>query len=483
MPILLANLSGHFQISRHMSCRSLVKIPLGAAAVSVFALALGCASKPVKVAAAKPAPAVQPAPVPPPEILPRVMLGIDVLEADKFAAIAGKKIGLLTHAAGVNRRGESTINVLRRAPNAKLVALFASEHGLWGLEKASANIDDTVDPRTGLRVFSLHGKTKKPTRAMLKDLDALVIDLQDNGSRSYTFTSAMLCALAGCFEAGVEVIVLDRPNPLGGLKVDGPPLDADLKSYVGAFRVPYVHGLTIGELARMAKESASPMYIPDIINVPDKVRAKGRLTVIPMRGWTRNLRWPETELTWIPTSPMMPSYEATVGYAMVGLGTQNNDWSSGIGREFPFRGIAYPRKTPDEIIQALDAYRIPGIKLVKQQGLGSDGKLRTGVYVQVVDWEAWRPTELSFYMQKQAALWSRLNPFAVLTASEQRTFKIHVGSNAWYADLSRQGGRIDVALHVKNWTERAKVYQEQSRKFWLYPWGETAPTPPAAAKK
>ena len=450
-----------------MSRRSLVKIPLGTAAACFCALLLGCTSKPVKAAEKPAAPVV--APVPPPEKLPRVMLGIDVLEADGFKAIAGKKIGLLTHPAGVNRRGESTIHVLRRAPQSRLVTLFASEHGLWGLEKASVNIADTTDPRTGLRVLSLHGKLKKPSPAMLKGLDALVIDLQDNGSRSYTFTSAMLCALAGCFEAGVEVIVLDRPNPLGGLKVDGPPLDADLKSYVGAFRVPYVHGLTIGELARMAKDSAMPMFIPDLINVPDKVRAKGKLTVIPMRGWTRGMRWPETGLTWVPTSPMMPTYEATVGYAMVGLGTQNTAWTSGIGKEFPFRGISYPRKTPDEIIAALDAYKIPGIRLVKQQGLAADGKLRPGVYVQVTDWEAWRPTELAFYMQKQAVLWSQLNPFAVLTTTEQRTFKIHVGSNAWYAAISREGGKVNVPSFIQNWTERAKIYQEQSRKYWLYP--------------
>ena len=455
------------------SCRSLVKISLGAVAASAFALVLGCASKPGK-AAEKPAPiSVQPAtlviPPPPAEILPPVMLGIDVLEADRFAAIAGKKIGLLTHPAGINRRGESTVDVIRRAPNAKLVALFAPEHGLWGVEKASVNFADTVDQRTGLPVYSLHGKVKKPTPAMLKGLDAVVIDLQDNGSRSYTFTSAMLCTMAACFENGVEVIVLDRPNPLGGLKADGPPLDADLKSYVGAFRVPYVHGLTIGELARMAKDLPAVMYIPDVINVPDKVRLKGRLTVVPMRGWTRAMRWPDTGLKWIATSPMMPSYEATVGYAMVGLGCQNSGWFSGIGREFPFRGIGFPGKKPDDIIKALDAYRIPGVAFVKRSGLDRDGKPISGVYVEVTDWEKWHPTELAFYMQKQAAIWQRLNPFIALTATEQRTFTIHVGSNAWFAALRREGPRIDVASFIANWSERAKIYQEQSRKYWLYP--------------
>lgn len=454
-----------------MSCRSLVKISLGAIAAGAVALVLGCASKPSKAAekspviAARPAPAVPPRPA---ERLPPVMLGIDVLEADNFAVIAGKKIGLLTHPAGVNRRGESTIDVIRRAPNVRLVALFASEHGLWGTEKASVNLADTVDKRTGLTVYSVHGKTRKPTPAMLKGIDALVIDLQDNGSRSYTFTSAMLCALAACFENGVEVIVLDRPNPLGGFKVDGPPLDSDLKSYVGAFRVPYVHGLTMGELARMARESPSVMYIPDVINVSEKVRAKGRLTVVPMRGWTRAMHWTDTGLKWIATSPLMPSFDATVGYAMVGLGCQNSGWFSGIGRDFPFRGIGFPGKKPDEIIRALEAYRIPGIAFQKRQGLDRDGKVITGVYVEVTDWEKWRPTELGFYMQKQAAAWLRLNPFVALTSAEQRTFNIHVGSNAWFSALRRDGARVDVASFIANWEGRAKIYQEQSRKYWIY---------------
>ncbi|MBA4137599.1 MAG: DUF1343 domain-containing protein [Opitutus sp.] len=397
------------------------------------------------------------------------MLGIDVLEANGFKEIAGKKIGLLTHPAGVNRRGESTIDVIRtRARQTKLVSLFAPEHGFDGQITAAVNFGDSVHQPSGLPIFSLHGKTRKPTPAMLKGLDAVVIDLQDIGSRSYTFASAMLTTMAACFEAGVEVIVLDRPNPLGGLKVDGPPLDAEWKSYVGALRVPYVHGLTMGEMARMAKELPRMLTIPGIINVSDSAREKGRLTVVPMRGWTRAMRWPETGLRWIKTSPMVPTYDAAVGYAMVGLGTQNSGWTHGIGREFPFRGISFPKKTPDEIIKTMEAYKIPGVRFVKMQGLGRDNKPRPGVYVEITDWNAWRPTELSLYLHKQAARWTRLNPFAALTSAEERTFLIHVGSNAWLAALKSQGGRVDPQLFVKNWTERAAVYQQQARKFWLY---------------
>ena len=449
-----------------MSRLPLVKISLGAIAASLIALGLGCASKPTKAAEPPPVaviPVAAPLPPPPPvEKLPPVLLGIDVLEADRFAAIAGKKIGLLTHPPGVNRRGESTIDVIHRAPTAKLVALFAPEHGLWGTEKAGDNFADTVDRRTGLPVYSLHGVNRKPTKAQLKGLDALVIDLQDIGVRSYTFNVVMRYAMEACFENGVEVIVLDRPNPLSGLKADGPTLDPEWMSGVGAFRVPYVHGLTMGELARMAKNA------PNVLAVTEKVRAKGRLTVVPMRGWARAMRWPDTGLKWIPTSPNVPSFEAAVGYAMVGLGCQQSGWTWGIGRDFPFRGIGFPKKTPDEIIKALDACRIPGLKFVKQAGLCSDGNLITGVYVEIVDWDAWRPTELSFYMHRQAVLWQPLNPFAVLTTAEQRTFNIHVGSTAWYNALKREGRKVDVASFLKNWAERARIYQELSKKYWLY---------------
>jgi uncharacterized protein YbbC (DUF1343 family) len=454
-----------------MSRRSLVKLTFGAIVAGVLTLALGCASKPILAAdqpVAPVAPAARPVPImlPPVENLPAVMLGIDVLEADHFAVLAGKRVGLLTHPAGVNRRGESTIDVLRRAPNVKLVALFAPEHGLYGVEQAGKNFADTVDRRTGLPVYSLYGRFIKPTKAQLKGLDALVIDLQDIGVRSYTFNVVMRYALDSCFENGVEVVVLDRPNPLGGLKVDGPPLDPENMSGVGAFpHMPYVHGLTIGEIARMARDGSRAI---SGIPLSDAVRAKGRLTVIPMRGWNRAMRWPDTGLRWMPTSPNIPTYESVVGYAMVGLGAQNSGWTWGIGKDFPFRGIGFPKKTPDEIIHAMSAYRIPGLSFVKRQGLGRDGKPLTGVYVEVSDWEAWHPTELSFYMHKQAAIWQRLNPFAVLTTDESRTFRIHVGSTAWLSALKLQGGKVDVRPFLENWAARDRIYQDETRKFWLY---------------
>ena len=158
------------------------------------------------------------------------MLGIDVLQAGNFLPLRGKRIGLLTHPAGVDHQGVSTIDVLRRAPGVKLVALFGAEHGIYDALGASINYPDQLDPRTGLMIYSLYNgqQAHRPTKAQLKGIDALVIDLQDIGSRTYTFAGSMKQAMEGCFQNKVEVIVLDRPNPLGGLKVDGPMLDPSL---------------------------------------------------------------------------------------------------------------------------------------------------------------------------------------------------------------------------------------------------------------
>ncbi|HEX2860439.1 MAG TPA: DUF1343 domain-containing protein [Lacunisphaera sp.] len=453
-----------------MSRRPSVPFSFGTVLAACLALLAGCASeskpvatKPQPPPAAAVLPASAPAPLPPAEKRPPVLLGIDVLEAEGFKAIAGKRIGLLTHRAGVNRRGESTINVLRRAPQSKLVCLFAPEHGLDGGIKASTSYEDSIHQPTGLPIYSLYGKNKRPTPAQLKGLHAVVVDLQDIGVRSYTFISWMRYTMEACFQAGVEVIILDRPNPLGGLKVDGPPLDAEWMSDVGAFRVPYVHGLTMGELATLAKQA------PRVLAVTEKVRANGKLTVVPMRGWRRAMRWPDTELKWVPTSPLIGSFDAVIGYAMIGLGCEQTSWRSGIGRDFPFRSINYPKKKPDEIIAALEAYNIPGIRFVKRDGRDAENKVVTGVYVEVTDWQAWRPTELSFYMHKQAEKWSPLKVFATLNAAQQRTFQIHVGSTAWYDALKRDGMRVDVPAFIKNWSDRAAVYQIASRKYWLYP--------------
>jgi uncharacterized protein YbbC (DUF1343 family) len=407
---------------------------------------------------------------PPPAAVDRqqtVMLGIDVLEAEGFAPVKGKRIGLLTHPAGVNRRGVSSIDVLRTAPGVKLVALFAVEHGINGEFAAGKNYNDYIDKRTGLPVRSLYdGKTRKPTKAQLKDLDALVIDLQDIGTRSYTFTSAMKNALSACFENNIECIVLDRPNPLGGLKVDGPPMDLNQMSYVGAFRVPYVHGLTMGELAKMTKEAPEPV---GPYSIPDAQRIKGKLTIVTMRGWTRAMRWNETGLAWVSTSPLMPDAEAVKGYPMVGLGCELGGFKHGVGSQYQFRGILHLTAKIDVYEKELRALRLPGIDFRRVSAPSArTGQAGTGLYIEIRDYDSWRPTDLNFYLMRLACKLEPRNPFASATPAQKSLFLHLLGSKAFYDDLVAKGKNVDIDAWIKQWREQAAIYQKQSQKYWLY---------------
>lgn len=408
-----------------------------------------------------------------------VKLGIDVLADENFAPLVGKRVGLLTHAAGVNREGVRTADVLFHAPNVRLVALLAAEHGLDGTAPASEPMRDTVDPATRLPVYSLYGTTR-PIKSLFAKFDVLVIDLQDIGSRSYTFVSAMRDALQAAFASGKEVVVLDRPNPLGGLLVDGPPIDLEWQSYVGAYPVPYVHGLTIGELARMALE------VPGILKLSPDERAKANLLVVPMEGWKRSMRWPDTGLKFVPTSPYIQDYASAVGYAITGLGCQIGGFTHGIGHRYPFRGIAFPGKTTAELDQALSALHLPGIGFTVIKTTNDRGQPATGLYVEVTDWKTVRPTELSFHLMTLACAWDRTNPFAHATKAQMQSFNRHVGSTAWWQAIVRHGARTEVNRFIQEWQEADKRFQDWSRAFWLYPEpeataDETAGTSPAPA--
>ena len=391
------------------------------------------------------------------------MLGIDVLEADGFAVLRGKRVGLLTHPAGVNRQGRTTVDVMLGSPLVNLVALFGPEHGIYGDEKANVPVDDKIDPRTGLPVYSLYGKFRHPTAKMLANIDVLVVDLQDIGTRSYTYVSCMKYAMKACFEAGKEFVVLDRPNPLGGLKVDGPPLDAEWKSYVGEFRVPYVHGLTIGELALMCKNA------PGVLEVDEATRIAGNLTIVPMRGWNRAMRWPETGLKWVPTSPMIPDFAAVVGYPMVGLGTYLGKFSHGIGPQYPFRGISHQGTSLPQLEAYLNRLNVPGVSVRRVSATDLKGRPSQGLYLSVTDWDAWNPTELNFHLMKLACAIEPTNPFAdAAKAKTTRGFIIHTGSEAFFNAMAREGADIDLQPWLTQWKQQAAIYQQQSQRFWLY---------------
>jgi len=393
----------------------------------------------------------------------QVELGIDVLEQNKFQLLQGKRVGLLTHPAGVNRHGVSTIEVLRKSKYVNLVALFGPEHGIYGNEAANTPVENRTDKRTGLPVYSLYGQYRKPTPEMLKGLDVMVVDLQDLGVRSYTYISCLLYVMEACFEQNVEVVVLDRPNPLGGLKVDGPMMEREWMSYVGAYNIPYVYGLTIGELARWAKST------PGSTMLRKGLDRKGKLQVVTMRNWKRSMLWTDTGLPWVPTSPNIPDFAAAIGYSITGLGSQIGGFQHGIGTDYPFRLLSYPGKSSDDILNALLDRQIDGLGFKIIEYKDRRGKMNTGVYVLIDDWQKLKPTELSFNMMQLACEWSLGNPFKEASKNDIELFKKHVGSSAWLTELKTRGERARVKYFVERWARDARKFQAQTERFWLYP--------------
>ena len=277
-----------------------------------------------------------------------VKLGNEVLAARNFKALQGKRVGLITNPSGVNRRLQSTVEVLRNAPGVKLVALFGPEHGIYGDVEAGDKVSDQVDKRTGLPAYSLYGKTQKPTPEMLRGLDALVYDLQDTGCRSYTYITTMGVAMEACGEASLEFVVLDRPDPLGGERIEGPMLDDQFRSGVSKWNVPYVYGLTCGELARM-------------INGEGLNKKACRLTVVPMKGWKRSMGWEDTGLPWVPTSPHVPHGRSALYQVATGMLGELMSVSIGIGYTLPFECVAAPGLDQYKLAEALNAYHVPGV--------------------------------------------------------------------------------------------------------------------------
>jgi uncharacterized protein YbbC (DUF1343 family) len=235
-----------------------------------------------------------------------VQLGIDVLQAQDFRPLAGKRVGLVTNQTGVNSAGTRTRLLMKKSPNVKLVALYSPEHGLDGTIGAGKYVATRTDALTGLTVHSLYGPTRKPAPEMLAGVDVLVYDMQDIGVRSYTYVSTMGKCMEACGEAGVEFMVLDRPNPLGGTRIEGPGIEDQWRSFVGQFPVPYIHGLTAGELARMS-------------NAKGWMARRCKLTVIPMQGWHRDMTWSDTGLRWVQTSPNIPTAASVAYYAATSI--------------------------------------------------------------------------------------------------------------------------------------------------------------------
>jgi uncharacterized protein YbbC (DUF1343 family) len=275
-----------------------------------------------------------------------VRSGIDVLLAGDLAALQGKRVALVTNHTGKNAAGESSIDLLHRAPGVELVALFSPEHGIRGEAEAGERVESGRDQATGLPIHSLYGETRKPTAAMLEGVDLLVFDIQDIGTRYYTYVWTMALVLQAAAEQGLEFMILDRPNPLGGVLAQGNVLEPEQASFVGLYPVPMRHGLTAGELARL-------------LNGEYGIGAE--LIVIPVEGWRRAEWFDETGLPWTAPSPNMPSLESATHYPGTCL-YEGTNLSVGRGTEAAFQQIGAPWLDHEELARRLNARGLPGAR-------------------------------------------------------------------------------------------------------------------------
>ncbi len=274
--------------------------------------------------------------------------GIEVLRDGGFKELQGKRVGLVTNPSGIDNNLKSTVDILNEAPGVQLVALFGPEHGVRGNAHAGDAVGDEVDPATGVKMYSLFGKTHKPTAAMLRDIDVLVYDIQDIGCRSYTFYATMGVCMEACAECGKEFMVLDRPNPLGGNKVEGNLVEEGYFSFVSKYAIPYLYGLTPGELARLLNEEGH-------------IKGHAKLTVIPMQGWTRDMKFRDTGMPWVLPSPQIPAPENAFFYPVSGILGELYIFNTGIGYTLPFETFAASWIDAEQLARRMNALNLPGM--------------------------------------------------------------------------------------------------------------------------
>ena len=303
--------------------------------------------------------------------------GVEVLRDGGFEQLQGKRVGLLTNPSGVDNNLVSTIDILAQAKGVKLNALYSPEHGVRGDVLAGEKVDTYVDKNTGVKVFSLYGKNKKPSAEMLKDIDVLVYDIQDNGCRSFTFISTMGLCMEACAENGKEFMVLDRPNPLSGLKVEGNIVEEGFFSLVSQFPIPYLYGLTPGELALMLNDGML------------KGGVKTKLTVVPMEGWHRYMTFDQTGMPWILPSPHQPYPQSAIYYPTTGIIGELYFVSIGVGYTMPFQLMCAPWIDANEFCKRLTAKNLKGVSFrpihIKPFYSVSKGENIQGVQVYVND--------------------------------------------------------------------------------------------------
>lgn len=379
----------------------------------------------------------------------KVSPGIEVLLKEEKNVLSGKKVGLITNPTGIDSKLTSIVDLLHDDPDIHLTALFGPEHGVRGDAQAGASIEYYIDEKTGLPVYSLYGKTKKPTPEMLKDVEVLVFDIQDVGTRYYTYIYTMAYAMEAAKENDIPFIVLDRPNPQGGESVDGPVLEPEFSSFVGLYPIPLKHGMTVGELATL-------------FNKEFKIGAD--LKVIKMKGWKRDMDYDDTGLPFVLPSPNMPTVSTTFVYPATGL-IEGTNVSEGRGTTKPFELIGAPYINSDELAVKLNALRLPGVKFRAASFTPTfskhAGKLSHGVEIYITDREEFKAVPTGLHIIKTI---QDLYPgdFEFLAANN---FNLLIG-NGWIMSRIKEGSTVNEIL--KEYQVKQDAFKKVRKNYLLY---------------
>lgn len=389
----------------------------------------------------------------------KVLLGIDLLERDNFALLENKRIALITNQTGLNSGLVSTVDLLSRAENIQLVSVFSPEHGFHGLNTAGESVEDFTDSTTGIKYYSLYGKRTKPTQEMLTNIDAIVYDIQDIGCRAYTYITTLGLAMEAAAEYGKEFIILDRPNPLGGLRVEGNIVEDGYSSFVSPFKIPYVYGLTCGELATLINEEGM---------LKDGIKCK--LHVVKMVGWERWMHFNDTGLIWVPTSTNVP-YSYTPFY-LVGTGILGElvTISIGISYTLPFQTFAAEWIDPETLSAKMNDLQLKGVRFRPiiyrtNYGIWLD-KILKGVQIHITDYDKVNLMELQFYfMEVHNNLYPDKKIFDLADSTRIKMFDKVMGTDMVRSLFSR-----DYKVNaIKDYLRKdVTSFRNLSGKFFLY---------------
>lgn len=386
-----------------------------------------------------------------------VKLGVEVLEQSDFKLIQGTRVGLITNATGVNSHLKSTIDILFESKKIKLVALFAPEHGIRSTVEAGTAVNHSIDAITQLPVYSLYGKHKRPSLKQLSNIDILIFDIQDIGCRSYTFISTMGECMKAASQAHIPFYVLDRPNPLGGNRVEGSGVDINYKSFVSAFDIPYIYGLTIGELA---------IYL----NKEIEAYKNCELHIIKMKNWNRSMIWKDTGLNWVPTSPHIPNSITCQYYPITGILGELYYYNIGVGYTLPFQLIGAPWIDSYDFAKKMNQLELPGVffRPVSYKPYYSTHKkmLCHGVAIHITNYEIVRLTDIGFYaISILNSLYPQHKTFNSATEKRYAMFDRVCGTNFYRQALLKDTDWNELKT---KWRKDEKEWMRKTLKYHLY---------------